>query len=192
MIGPVRKENSMAYQIRSMLASDWPEVSQIYQEGMDTNLATFQSECPAWEEWDASYLKACRLVVTADGKAVGWTALTTVSGRCVYAGVAEVSIYIDQEHRGHGTGKTLLLELIRRSEENGFWMLQSGIMQNNTASIRLHESCGFRTVGYREKIGRDRFGVWRNTVLMEKRSASDCFDGACTCSAACSCNGGRV
>lgn len=182
----------MAYQIRKMVASDWPQVSRIYQEGMDTNLATFQSECPAWEEWDASHLKACRLVVTQDGKAAGWAALTTVSGRRVYAGVAEVSIYIGQEHRGHGIGKTLLLELIRRSEENGFWTLQSGIMQNNTASIRLHESCGFRTVGYREKIGRDRFGVWRNTVLMEKRSASDCFDGACTCGAACSCNGGRA
>jgi len=173
----------MTYQIRKILDSDWPEVNRIYREGIDTNLATFQSECPTWEEWDASHLKDCRVVITGDGMVLGWAALTAVSGRCVYAGVAEVSIYISQAYRGLGIGKMLLLELIRLSEANGFWTLQSGIMQNNTASIRLHESCGFRTVGYREKIGRDRFGVWRNTVLMEKRSASDCFDGTCTCGA---------
>jgi len=177
----------MAYQIRKMSEADWPEVSRIYQEGMGTNLATFQSECPSWEEWDSSHLKDCRLVITENGSVLGWTALTAVSGRCVYTGVAEVSIYIGQEHRGHGAGKALLGELIRMSEECGFWTLQSGIMQNNTASIRLHESCGFRVVGYRERIGRDRFGAWRNTVLMEKRSISDCFEGDCSCSAACSC-----
>ncbi|MEA4946103.1 MAG: N-acetyltransferase family protein [Oscillospiraceae bacterium] len=171
----------MAYQIRPMLDSDWPAVRRIYGEGMDTNLATFQSECPTWEEWDASHLKDCRLVITEAGRVLGWAALTAVSGRCVYAGVAEVSIYIAQDHRGQGAGKALLLELIRFSEKSGFWTLQSGIMQNNAASIRLHESCGFRMVGYREKIGRDRFGTWRNTVLMEKRSASDRFDGACAC-----------
>ncbi|MEA4814602.1 MAG: N-acetyltransferase family protein [Oscillospiraceae bacterium] len=175
----------MTCQIRKMLDSDWPEVSRIYKEGMDTNLATFQAECPSWDEWNASHLKVCRLVIIEDGKVIGWAALTAVSGRCVYAGVAEVSIYIGQEHRGRGAGKTLMLELIRCSEKNGFWTLQSGIMQDNAASIHLHESCGFRTVGYREKIGRDHFGRWRNTVLMEKRSVSDCFEGACTC------NGGK-
>ena len=172
----------MAYQIRPMHDADWPAVSRIYQEGIDTNLATFQSESPTWEEWDASHLKDCRLVVTEAGSVLGWAALTAVSGRCVYAGVAEVSIYIRQESRGRGAGKELLLELIKLSEENGFWTLQSGIMQDNQASIRLHESCGFRMVGYREKIGRDRFGTWRNTVLMEKRSKSDCFN--CSCSTA--------
>lgn len=165
-----------------MLDSDWPAVSRIYQEGMDTNLATFQSECPTWKEWDDSHLKDCRLVITKDGEVLGWAALTAVSGRCVYAGVAEVSIYIAQDCKGQGAGKVLLLELLGCSEENGYWTLQSGIMQDNTASIRLHESCGFRMVGYREKIGRDRFSVWRNTVLMEKRSESDCYDGSCSCS----------
>lgn len=178
----------MVYQIRKMLDSDWPEVSRIYQEGMDTNLATFQSELPAWEEWDDSHLKDCRQVITEDGRVLGWAALTKVSGRCVYAGVAEVSIYIGQEYRGQGIGKMLLLKLLRCSEESGFWTLQSGIMQDNIASIRLHESCGFRMVGYREKIGRDQFGIWRNTVLMEKRSTSDRFSGTCTCGAY-SCNG---
>lgn len=175
--------NGMAYQIREMAQTDWPAVSRIYQEGMDTNLATFQSECPAWKEWDTVHLKDCRLVITEEGTILGWAALTAVSGRCVYAGVAELSIYISQAHRGRGVGKTLLLELIRCSEEKGFWTLQSGIMQNNTASLHLHESCGFREVGYREKIGRDRFGTWRNTVLMEKRSTSDRFSGDCTCGA---------
>jgi phosphinothricin acetyltransferase len=181
----------MVYQIRKMSEADWPEVSRIYQEGMDTNLATFQSDCPSWEEWDASHLKDCRLIVTDGVGVLGWAALTAVSGRCVYAGVAEVSIYIGQDCRGRGLGKLLLLELLRLSEENGFWTLQSGIMQENTASIRLHESCGFRMVGYRERIGRDRFGTWRNTVLMEKRSTSDHFSGACSCGAACSCDVGK-
>lgn len=175
----------MDYQIKEMTEADWPEVSRIYREGMDTNLATFQSECPTWDEWNSSHLKDCRLVITEEGsKVVGWAALTAVSGRCVYSGVAEVSIYVAQSHRGRGVGKAFLLELIHTSERGGFWTLQSGIMQENTASIRLHESCGFRMVGYREKIGRDRFGNWRNTVLMEKRSANDCFDGVCCCGGA--------
>lgn len=160
----------MAYQIRKILDNDWPSINQIYQEGIETNTATFQSECPTWEEWDASHLKNCRLVITLNDEVVGWAALTVVSSRCVYAGVAEVSVYVGKEQRGHGAGKTLLFELIRCSEENGLWTLQSGIMSENLASIRLHESCGFRMVGYREKIGRDRYGIWRNTVLMERRS----------------------
>lgn len=190
--GPDREQdkgmvlNAMAYQIRRMSEDDWLKVSRIYQQGMNTNLATFEVQCPAWKEWDALHLKDCRLVITEDDKVLGFAALTAVSGRCFYAGVAEVSIYIDRDCRGQGVGKALLPELIRCSEENGFWTLQSGIMQENTASIRLHESCGFRMVGYREKIGRDRFGIWRDTVLMEKRSASDRFDGASACGSACS------
>ncbi|MCE5189880.1 MAG: N-acetyltransferase family protein [Eubacteriales bacterium] len=167
--------------IRQMKKADWPEVSRIYQLGMDTNRATFQSECPAWEEWNRSHLKNCRLVITNDEKVAGWAALTAVSGRCVYAGVAEVSIYIDPAMQGLGFGTKLLNALISKSEEEGFWTLQSGILQENIASIRLHERCGFRMVGYRERIGRDRFGTWRNTVLMERRSDSDRFTGECSC-----------
>jgi phosphinothricin acetyltransferase len=163
----------MAYQIRKMAEADWPEVSNIYQDGMDTHLATFETVCPSWDEWDTSHLKDCRLVLTEEGRVIGWAALSRVSGRCVYAGVAEVSIYIGQAYRGRGAGKRLLCALAGIAEESGFWTLQSGIMQENTASIRLHESCGFRVVGYREKIGRDRFGNWRTTVLMEKRSGKD-------------------
>jgi L-amino acid N-acyltransferase YncA len=166
----------MAYQIREMVDADWPEVSRIYKAGIDTNLATLQAECPAWAEWDASHLKACRLVVTEKNTVAGFAALTAVSGRCVYAGVAEVSIYVAPEHRGRGVGELLLRELILRSERSGFWTLQSGILQENAASILLHKSCGFRMVGYRERIGRDRFGKWRNTVLMERRSLRDDFE----------------
>ena len=165
----------MRLSIRSMTPEDWPAVARIYQEGMDTNLATFQTECPSWEEWNAAHLQQCRLVAVVDDAVAGWAALSAVSSRCVYAGVAEVSIYISSAARGMGVGKALLTALIATSEEAGFWTLQSGIMENNTASIALHSSCGFRLVGYREKIGQDRNGVWRNTLLMERRSARDDF-----------------
>ena len=171
----------MELEIRPMTEADWPAVSRIYQLGMDTNLATFQSECPTWEEWNRSHLQPCRLVIADGGAVAGWAALTAVSGRCVYAGVAELSIYIDPVAQGKGVGTKLINALIAESEEQGFWTLQSGIMQDNLASIRLHERCGFRMVGYRERIGKDRFGVWRNTVLMERRSGSDRFSGACSC-----------
>ena len=168
----------MDYQIRKMQMDDWPEVKQIYQQGIDTNLATFQVECPTRREWDEAHLKDCRLIIAEGVKILGWAALSRVSSRSVYAGVAEVSIYIDSEYRGRGIGKKLLHELVCCSERNGFWMLQASIMRENTASIRLHKSCGFRIVGYREKIGRDRFGTWRDTILMERRSKSENFGDA--------------
>jgi len=163
--------------IRQMTNADWPSVSRIYQQGMDSNLATFQTECPDWAEWDAAHHAQCRLVALLDEAVAGWAALSPTSSRSVYAGVASVSIYIAQEARGMGIGKALLLALISVSEAAGFWTLQSGIMEDNDASIALHNSCGFRLVGYREKIGQDRFGVWRNTLLMERRSARDDFSG---------------
>ena len=160
-----------------MTEADWPYVSRIYQQGMDTNRATFQEKCPPWEEWNRSHLASCRLVAAFEGRVVGWAALSAVSSRCVYAGVAEVSIYIDSAAQGQGAGTQLLGAMIRASEAEGCWMLQSGIFEDNLASIRLHERCGFRLVGYRERIGRDRFGVWRNTVLMERRSSLPEFGG---------------
>jgi len=163
---------NMKFEIRALTEADWPDVSRIYQLGMDTNRATFQTACPSWEEWNSSHLLPSRLVIAQDKQVVGWTALTAVSGRCVYAGVAEVSIYIDPAVQGQGVGTQLLNALIADSEREGFWTLQSGIMQDNEPSIRLHERCGFRMVGYRERIGKDRFDVWRNTVLMERRSSN--------------------
>ncbi len=174
------------FAVRTMANGDWPDVARIYQDGMDTNLATFQTVCPDWDEWDNAHLKQCRLVIEQDGAIAGWAALSPVSSRCVYAGVAELSIYIDQSARGKGAGKTLLHALIAASETEGFWTLQSGILEENTASVALHKACGFRLVGYRERIGQDRFGVWRNTLLMERRSPRDDFDDttektACCC-----------
>ena len=170
----------MEYEVRHMSEADWPAVRRIYQLGMDTNRATFQTECPPWEEWNRSHLAPCRLVIVKNGAVVGWTALTAVSDRCVYAGVAATSIYMDPAAQGQGAGTQLLRALILESEEQGFWTLQSGIFEDNLASIRLHERCGFRMVGYRERIGRDQFGLWRNTVLMERRSKSERFSGECS------------
>ena len=161
----------MSFTIRLMESSDWDAVAGIYQAGMDTNLATFQTECPSYEEWDASHLKCCRLVaVDESGSVIGWAALSPVSSRCVYAGVAEISVYISSDWRSKGIGNALLDALATASEREGIWTLQSGIMADNIASIRLHEKCGYRMVGFRERIGRDRNGKWRDTVLMERRS----------------------
>ncbi|MFT8888839.1 GNAT family N-acetyltransferase [Ethanoligenens sp.] len=156
--------------IRSMNDKDWPSVSKIYRQGIETGKATFQSDIPTYDDWDAAHIRECRFVAVVDGEVVGWVALSKISSRCVYGGVAEVSIYIAENYREEGVGRQLLKYLITESEKAGFWMLQSGIMEDNTASIRLHERCGFRMVGYREKIGKDVRGKWRNNVLMEKRS----------------------
>lgn len=161
----------MSIIIREMQPSDWQAVATIYQEGMDTNLATFQTECPTYEAWDAAHLRGCRLVAVSGGASIaGWAALSTVSSRRVYAGVAEISVYIKADQRGKGIGLLIMGALVSESEKNGIWTLQSGIMSNNLASIRLHERCGFRMIGTRERIGCDRDGVWRDTVLMERRS----------------------
>jgi len=155
--------------IRTFNEADFDQVSEIYKQGIETGFATFQDEIPAWKEWDESHLKTCRLAIISGGRMAGWAALTPVSSRCVYAGVAEVSIYIGNEFRGKGLGKILLNELARHSEKEGFWTLQSGIFAENLASIKLHETCGFRQIGYREKIGKKN-GVWKDNVIMERRS----------------------
>lgn len=171
----------MKISIRALCGEDWPLVSKIYLEGIKTGKATFQTDCPTYEDWDKSHIKSCRLVALIDDTVAGWAALSPVSSRCVYNGVAEVSIYIGEGYRGKGVGKLLLSSLIAASEQAGFWTLQSGIMQDNEASIHLHEQCGFRMVGYRERIGKDRLGVWRNNVLMERRAIADEVGGVSTC-----------
>ncbi len=156
--------------IREMKDADWEAVASIYLEGIETKISTFQTEVPTFEVWDKSHVKACRMIAEENGQVVGWAALSAFSSRCVYAGVAEVSIYIKSDSRGKGIGDKLLRELILASEEEGFWTLQSGIIEINKASIALHKKAGFRMVGYREKIAKDHNGVWQNTVLMERRS----------------------
>ena len=163
----------MDFQIREMRPEDWTAVAAIYKDGIDTNLATFQNDIPTYNEWDAANLPFCRLVAEREGEVLGWAALSPVSSRCVYAGVAEVSVYTSSSTKRIGVGSALINALLKQAEQNGIWTLQSGIMENNTASIRLNEKCGFRMVGYRERIGKDRFGTWRNTVLMERRCVED-------------------
>jgi L-amino acid N-acyltransferase YncA len=156
--------------INTMKESDWEQVRSIYLDGIATGDATFETDAPPWEKWDAGHLPSCRLVARSGDTVRGWAALSPVSSRCVYGGVAEVSIYIGQDYRGMGLGRALLMALITESEKNGLWMLQAGIFPENRSSIDLHKSCGFREVGRRERIGR-MDGRWRDTVLLERRSS---------------------
>jgi len=153
-----------------MLPRHWPEVRAVYLEGLATGDATFETEAPDWGRWDASHLRACRLVALAEGgRVAGWAALSPVSAREVYAGVAEVSVYVGADFRGRRVGRALLEALVRESEAEGIWTLQASIFPENVASVALHESCGFRPVGRRERVGKLR-GRWRDTVLLERRS----------------------
>ena len=155
--------------IEKMTAFHWPDVSRIYLEGIETEMATFEIEVPEWAYWDQQHIDSCRLVALEGDKVVGWAALSAVSSRCVYGGVAEVSVYVAEEARGNKIGETLLQQLIDESEAQGYWTLQSGIFPENISSIRLHEKLGFRKIGFRERIGRLN-GVWKDNILMEKRS----------------------
>jgi L-amino acid N-acyltransferase YncA len=160
----------MALSVERMLPAHWPEVRAIYLEGLATGDATFETEAPDWGRWDASHLRACRLVALDEGgRVAGWAALSPVSARKVYAGVAEVSVYVGAGFRGRGIGRALLEALVRGSESEGVWTLQASIFPENRASVALHRSCGFREVGRRERVGKLR-GRWRDTILLERRS----------------------
>jgi phosphinothricin acetyltransferase len=160
----------MTLVVEKMLPEHWPEVCAVYLEGLSTGDATFETEAADWVRWDASHLRACRLVALADGgRVAGWAALSPVSARKVYAGVAEVSVYVGAGFRGRGVGRALLEALVRESESAGIWTLQAGIFPENVASVALHKACGFREVGRRERVGRLE-GRWRDTILLERRS----------------------
>ena len=156
--------------IEQMRDDDWGRVRAIYLAGVATGNATFETDAPDWERWDAAHLRACRLVARRGGDVVGWAALGPVSPRRVYAGVAEVSIYVLEADRGGGVGRALLSALVEASEACGIWTLQAGVLAENEASIRLHLKCGFRIVGRRERLGKLN-GRWRDVVLLERRSA---------------------
>jgi L-amino acid N-acyltransferase YncA len=175
----------MNYPILPMPPDLWPAVREIYHEGIATGNATFETDAPEWEKWDSRHHKNCRLValeprdeaiaeilIPLDGVSVlGWAALSPVSNRGVYSGVAEVSVYVAAAARGHGVGKALLQALVQESEINGIWTLQAGIFPENAASIALHKVCGFREVGVRSRIG--KLGDnWRDVLLLERRSAT--------------------
>jgi L-amino acid N-acyltransferase YncA len=156
-------------EIVPLLSDHWDAAARIYGEGIATGDATFETAVPSWEVWDAAHLADLRLVGLRDGEVVGWTALSPVSERCVYAGVAEESVYVAEQARGQGVGRSLLEELIRCADAAGIWTIQTGIFPENTGSLRLHDHVGFRIVGVRERLGRHH-GVWRDVVFLERRS----------------------
>ncbi len=159
----------MGLQIRAMQPGDWPEVRQIYADGIATQNATFETVVPEWDRWDAAHRKECRIVAQEGNAVLGWAALSPVSSRRVYAGVAEISVYVGKIARGRGVGKLLLQSLIDESEAVGIWTLQAGIFPENAASIALHKSCEFREVGVRKRIAQ-LAGTWRDVILLERRS----------------------
>ena len=158
-------------EVRDLRHEDWPEVARIYGAGIRTGNATFETEVPPWEVWDVAHLERHRLVAERDGMVLGWAALTPVSERCCYAGVADVSVYVAPEAQGRGIGLALLERLVADSEAGGIWTLQAGIFPENLASVGLHQRCGFRVVGRRERLGQLR-GEWRDVLLLERRSAN--------------------
>jgi L-amino acid N-acyltransferase YncA len=158
-----------AVELRPLRADDWPAVAEIYWDGMRDGLATFETEVPSWDEWDASHLRDHRLVADLLGEVVGWAALAPASSRACYRGVVEDSVYVARQARGLGIGRKLLEALIAGAERAGIWTIQTAIFPENRASLVLHERCGFRVVGTRERIAK-RDGVWRDTVFLERRS----------------------
>jgi phosphinothricin acetyltransferase len=155
--------------VRDLRSEDWPEVARIFREGIETGNATFETEVPSWEEWDGAHLSPHRFAAERDGRVVGWIALLPVSSRECYSGVAEVSLYVGEGARSQGVGRELLAAAIESAERSGIWTLQTSVFPENRASLALHLRCGFREVGVRERIGK-RDGLWRDTVLLERRS----------------------
>jgi len=164
----------MTPSIEALLPDHWPDVAEIYRQGIETGNATFETSVPSWAEWDAAHRPDCRRIARLEGKIAGWAALSPVSRRAAYAGVAEMSVYVAESARGRGVGRALLAALIEASEASGVWTLQSGTFPENRASIALQKALGFREVGRRERLGR-RAGVWRDVVLLERRSARATF-----------------
>jgi phosphinothricin acetyltransferase len=158
------------FMVERMHAGHWRGVRAVYLEGLSTGDASFETGAPTWGRWDASHLRECRLVALEGESVAGWAALSPVSAREVYKGVAEVSVYVGCSFRGRGLGRALLAALVEESEGAGVWTLQAGVFPENAASVALHLSCGFREVGRRERIGRAADGRWRDTLLLERRS----------------------
>jgi L-amino acid N-acyltransferase YncA len=156
-------------QIQPLTPQHWDAVRRIYEAGIASGNATFETHAPSWEAWDAKQHATCRVVAIADGAVIGWAAASPISRRAAYAGVAEVSVYVDPDAQGRGAGRALLGALITAAEAAGIWTLQAGIFPENEASLALHRAAGFREVGRRERIGRHH-GRWRDVVLLERRS----------------------
>lgn len=160
----------MQYKIEKMEHFDWEQVKNIYAAGIKTGKATFQTYVPTWEEWNSGHLPGCRYVARLNEKVIGWIAFSPTSSRECYSGVVEVSVYVDTQHKKMGIGTALLQQAIRCSEENEIWTLYCSITKENVESIALHKKCGFREIGFREKIAKMQDGLWHDTVLLERRS----------------------
>ena len=156
--------------VRPLTPEDWPAVAEIYRQGIESGNATFETEVPGWENWDAARSPECRLVAEARGEVIGFAALSPVSGRCVYGGVREAMVYIAESARGRGVGGRVLARLVEETEAHGIWTLQAGIFPENAASIRIFERAGFNILGTHERLGRFHDGRWRDVVFMERRS----------------------
>jgi L-amino acid N-acyltransferase YncA len=165
--GPI--ESSSPVELRTLVSEDWPSVAEIFAEGIQSGDPTLETEVPSWDEWDASHLATPRLVAILGEGVVGWAALVSASPRPAYGGVAEDSVYVSASARGRGVGRRLLELLVAESERVGIWTVQAAMFPENEASIALHHSCGFRTAGVRERLGKVN-GVWRDVVLLERRS----------------------
>jgi L-amino acid N-acyltransferase YncA len=162
---------STSLAVRGLRPSDWTAVAAIYAEGIETRNATFETEVPSWEAWNAAHLAEHRLVAQIDGEVVAWAAISPVSERCVYVGVVENSVYVAESARGRGIGRELLARLVESTERAGIWTMQAGVFPENDASLALHRALGFRVVGTRERLGR-LDGAWRDVVLLERRSTA--------------------
>ena len=154
--------------VRPLEPGDYPAVAAVFAEGIETGLATFETEVPSWEAWNAAHLPAHRFVAELDGEVAGWTAVVPYSRRAVYRGVGEESVYVAERARGRGVGRALLEAVVESARADGLWTLQAGIFPDNAASLELHRALGFREVGVRERIGQ-LDGVWRDVVLLELR-----------------------
>ena len=169
-ISPSALLGGVGAELRQLEADDWPAVHDIHREGIRSGLATFEVEAPTWDEWDAAHHREHRLVAEMGDRIVGWAALAPLSSRRVYAGVAEDSVYVTADAQGRGVGGALLSALVAGAEAAGIWTIEAGIFPENGASIAVHQRCGFRIVGVRERLGR-RDGLWRDVLLLERRSA---------------------
>ncbi|MCP4551598.1 MAG: N-acetyltransferase [Bacteroidetes bacterium] len=160
--------------IRLMTSRDWPIVKEIYEQGISTGIATFEAQAPSWEDWNSTHLESCRLVALRNELILGWAALSMVSSRCIYGGVTEVSVYVAAASQQAGVGTDLLKRLIIESEKNKVWMLNASLFPENKASLKLHKKLGFREIGYKEKVGKMSYGIfkgeWKNNILLERRS----------------------
>ena len=155
--------------IEALRPEHWPAVAHVYEEGIETRNATFETDVPTWDAWDSSHLPEHRFVALREGEVVGWVAVSAVSSRCVYAGVVENSVYVAESARGHGVGRSLLEALIASTEAAGIWTIQAGMFPENEGSVRLHQALGFEEVGTHKRLGK-LDGVWRDVLMLERRS----------------------